>query len=241
MAQVNIAQLGAKDQVLSTDKFLIWPSSGTNASTLAYTTVGTLSASVATLVQGPVQTALSSSFIAKPTGPTSNNLLYYNGTEWVPTPTGPTGTIVESSLATGAVTEFKIATGAVTSAKIASSGIDAAKVTGPGLLPAGVLPSIDGAKITNATITNDKIAASKIAASNITGPSFLPTGVIPTNIDASKISGPGLLTTGVLPTIPVALVTGAYVSTKNVNNTITISTSAPAGGINGDIWIRVPA
>lgn len=137
-----------------------------------------------------------------------------NGVKW--------GQVVEAGIATGAVTEAKIATGAVTEAKI-----------GTGAVTSG--------KIANGTIVDEDINASAAIAL-----SKLATGALPTAITVASAN----IVNGTI--VADDLASDSVTTAKIVNNAVTnakldystvpqvtVSTSAPSGGKNGDVWIQV--
>jgi len=157
----------------------------------------------------------SSSFTRLAVG-SADQVLKTNGTDpsW--------GQVATGGIADDAVTSAKIATGAVGTSEIADSAVTSGKIA-------------DGA------IVNADINAS--AAIDL---SKLATGALPTGItvaSANIVNG-----TIVADDLASNAVTTAKITDANVTNAkldystvpqVTVSTSDPSGGKNGDIWVKV--
>ena len=159
------------------------------------------------------------------------------------------GQVATAGIADSAVNEDKIANGAVTTGKIANGAIlnediNASAAIALSKLATGALPTditVASANIVNGTIVNVDIATT--AAIDL---AKLATGALPTDItvaSANIVNG-----TIVADDLASNSVTTAKITDANVTNAkldystvpqMTVSTSDPTGGKNGDIWVKV--
>lgn len=149
------------------------------------------------------------------------------------------GAVNEDKLANNAVTSGKIANGAIVNEDINSSAAIALSKLATGALPTDI--TVASANIVNGTIVNEDINASAAIAL-----SKLATGALPTDItvaSANIVNG-----TIVADDLASNAVTTAKITDANVTNAkldystvpqMTVSTSDPSGGKNGDIWVKV--
>lgn len=149
------------------------------------------------------------------------------------------GAVNEDKLATGAVTTGKIANGAILNEDInASAAIDLSKL-GTGALPTSI--TVASANIVTGTIVDEDIATT--AAISL---AKLATGALPTDItvaSANIVNGTIIADDLASNSVTTAKITDSNVTNAKLDYTtvpqMTVSTSDPSGGKNGDIWVKV--
>ena len=151
--------------------------------------------------------------------------------------------VTAAKLASDSVTTAKIVNSNVTTEKIADSSVTSAKIaTGVALskLAAGALPTtitVASANIENGCIVNDDInGGAAIALSK------LNTGALPSAITVSSanIVSNTIVNADVNASAGIfaSKLAGVFTTASGANRTITISTAAPSGGSDGDIWFK---
>ena len=184
---------------------------------------------------------------------TANNVLAGNGTGTVnllaPGAAGQvlrsTGSVFASAALIAAdipsLDTAKITTGTFADARIPS--LDAGKIT-TGAFADARIPALDAGKTTTGTFADARIPS--LAASKITSGTFaiarIPTGTLGTQVALGNHTHAYLPLSG--GTVTGAILrsgVGAHVwhgAAGNSSGVITVSTAAPSGGANGDIWMR---
>ena len=148
------------------------------------------------------------------------------------------GQVPTAGIADDAVTAAKIAADAVGSSEIAANAVTATEIASDAVTTAKILDS----NVTTAKIADDAVTAAKIAAGAV-GSSELATDAVTTvkitdaNVTAGKLATDSVTT---------AKIAAAAVTNAKLNNgasgdvaLVTVSTSDPTGGKNGDIWVKV--
>lgn len=162
------------------------------------------------------------------------------------------GQVATNGIADDAVTAAKIAAGAVGASEIADGSVGTGELA-------------DNA-VTSAKIADNAVGTSEIADSAVTSAKIADGTIVDGDINASAAIALSKLATGALPTaITVAsanivngtivaedlasnAVTTVKITDANVTNAkldyttvpqMTVSTSDPSGGKNGDIWVKV--
>lgn len=152
------------------------------------------------------------------------------------------GQVNTAGIADDAITAAKILAGAVGSSEIANNAVGSDEIATDAVTTAKILDgAVTSAKILDGTIVNGDIATT--AAIDL---AKLATGALPTTItiaSANIVNG-----TIVADDLASNSVTTAKITDANVTNTkldystvpqMTVSTSDPTGGKNGDIWVKV--
>jgi len=186
----------------------------------------------------------------------TNSLEIYDGAAWQPTTSViGSGAIDGDKIASNAITTTKIDNNAVTAAKINTSAIGSGLVGGGG---SAISVNVDNSTVEISSnqiivkddgITQAKIAPAAIGVSEISSSiagnglsggsgSALSVGVdnttIEINTDNLRVKDLGITT---------AKIANANITNSKIDYTtvpqLTVSTSDPAGGKNGDIWVKV--
>lgn len=152
------------------------------------------------------------------------------------------GQVATAGIADDAVTSAKIAAGAVGASEIANGTVGTDELADSAVTSGKIADSaVTTGKIADGTIVNADINASAAIAL-----SKLATGALPTDItvaSANIVNG-----TIVADDLASNSVTTAKITDANVTNAkldystvpqMTVSTSDPSGGKNGDIWVKV--
>jgi hypothetical protein len=156
------------------------------------------------------------------------------------------GDVTEDFIGTGAVTNGKIGSRAVTKDKIALANdggvgtvnIDDGAVGTQQLAQLAVTPAIldtDAvitAKIKDANVTNPKLAADAVTTAKIADGNVTAAKIADATITGSKIA----VSTVALSNLDAA--TQAKLAAERTR-LITISSSSPSGGSDGDVWIKL--
>ena len=138
------------------------------------------------------------------------------------------GQVATAGIADDAVTSAKIAADAVGSSEIAANAVTATEIASDAVTTAKILDSnVTTAKIADANVTADKLASNSVTTAKITD----------ANVTAAKLASDSVTTAKILD---------ANVTNAKLNNgasgdvaLVTVSTSDPTGGKNGDIWVKV--
>jgi hypothetical protein len=135
------------------------------------------------------------------------------------------GQVAEAGIADLAVTEGKIANSAVTSGKIANDTIVDADIKSDAAialskLAIGALPT--AITVASANIVNGTIVEEDLANSAVTSAKIADLTIVAGDIAAAAVTN-AKLNNGASGDIPL----------------VTVSTSDPTGGKNGDIWVKV--
>jgi hypothetical protein len=145
------------------------------------------------------------------------------------------GQVATAGIADSAVTSAKIADGTIVDADINASAAITLTKLGTGALPTTV--TVASANLVDGTIVDADVNASAAIAL-----SKLATGALPTAITVASanlvdgtivnadVNASAAITSGKLA--------GVFTTASGANRTITISTSAPSGGSDGDIWFK---
>jgi hypothetical protein len=155
------------------------------------------------------------------------------------------GQVPTAGIADDAVTAAKIATDAVGSAEIAANAVTATEIASDAVTTAKIL---DGA-VTSGKILDGTIVDGDINASAAIALSKLATGALPTAItvaSANIVNGTIVAEDLASDSVTTAKILNANVTNAKINNgasgdvaLVTVSTSDPTGGKNGDIWVKV--
>lgn len=153
------------------------------------------------------------------------------------------GAVTEAKLATDSVTATKIAAGAVGASELASNAVETAKildlnVTTSKLADDAVTQAkIDAGAVGTTELANDAVTAAKIATA-VAGSGLAGGGgaALSVNVDASTIE----INSDTLR-VKDAGITNAKLNNGSSGDIplVTVSTSDPTGGKNGDIWVKV--
>ena len=147
------------------------------------------------------------------------------------------GQVATAGIADSAITSAKIADGAIVDADVnASAAIAKTKISGTAIT-AGDTGTVTSTMIADGTIVDADINASAAIAL-----SKLATGALPTAITVASAN----LVDGTIVNADVnasagitsGKLAGVFTTASGANRTITISTSAPSGGSDGDIWFK---
>ena len=151
-----------------------------------------------------------------------------------------TGSVGTDELAAGAVTDVKIGIGAVTGTKIANESIDSDHYVDRSIdavhIAAGAITSnelgtnsVGSAQIVTNAVTQTELGADSVAAVHIVN------GTVGTN----ELATSAVTSAKVNNTIPLTANTyGDATHDSRGGKKITISTSGPSGGSDGDIWLE---
>lgn len=147
------------------------------------------------------------------------------------------GQVATAGIADSAITSAKIADGTIVDADVnASAAIAKTKISGTAIT-AGDTGTVTSTMIADGTIVDADINASAAIAL-----SKLATGALPTAITVASAN----LVDGTIVNADVnasagitsGKLAGVFTTASGANRTITISTSAPSGGSDGDIWFK---
>ena len=147
------------------------------------------------------------------------------------------GQVATAGIADSAITSAKIADGTIVDADVnASAAIAKTKISGTAIT-AGDTGTVTSTMIADGTIVDADINASAAVAL-----SKLATGALPTAITVASAN----LVDGTIVNADVnasagitsGKLAGVFTTASGANRTITISTSAPSGGSDGDIWFK---
>ena len=147
------------------------------------------------------------------------------------------GQVATAGIADSAITSAKIADGTIVDADVnASAAIAKTKISGTAIT-AGDTGTVTSTMIADGTIVDADINASAAIAL-----SKLATGALPTAITVASAN----LVDGTIVNADVnasagitsGKLAGVFTTASGANRTITISTAAPTGGSDGDIWFK---
>lgn len=159
----------------------------------------------------------------------ANQVLKTNGTDpsW-----GQVGT---DGIADDAVTSAKIAADAVGSSEIAANAVTATEIASDAVTTAKILD----ANVTAAKLASDSVTTAKILDSNVTTAKIANDAVTAAKIATGAVGSDELASNAVTTAkITDANVTNAKLDYSTIPQ-VTVSTSDPSGGKNGDIWVKV--
>jgi hypothetical protein len=167
-----------------------------------------------------------------------------------------------ANIADSAITSGKIADGTIVNADINASAAIALSKLATGALPTSITIAsanlVDGtiveADIADSAVTSAKIADGTIVNADINASaaialSKLATGALPTDItvaSANIVNGTIVAEDLASNAVTTAKILDANVTNAKLNNgssgdipLVTVSTSDPSGGKNGDVWVKV--
>lgn len=172
---------------------------------------------------------------------TKGSLVTRTASTTVTLPAGTNGyTLVADSTATNGIVWQQIATAgigaqAVTDAQVSTTAAIALSKLATSALPAGIT-------ITSANITNDTIVDADINSAAAIALSKLATGALPAAITvaSANIISDTILNGDINSAANIAAtkLDGVFTTTSGNNKLITISSSSPSGGADGDIWFK---
>lgn len=162
------------------------------------------------------------------------------GVKWGQVATGgiTDGAVTEAKLATDAVTATKIAAGAVGASELASNAVETAKINDS---------AVTTAKINDAAVTAGKLATSAVETAKINDAAVTTAKIADVNVTTAKIADANVTAAKLASNaVETAKINDAAVTNAKLNNgssgdvaLVTVSTSDPTGGKNGDIWVKV--
>jgi hypothetical protein len=125
-------------------------------------------------------------------------------------PTGPTGEVTTAAM--NAAINTAAGTGAITEAKLATGSVTTIKI-------------VDG-NVTEGKLASNAVSAIKILDGSVTEGKLANLAITNAKISASAA-------------IAASKLVGVYIrSGATTNNTIHVSTAAPTGGADGDVWLK---
>jgi hypothetical protein len=162
------------------------------------------------------------------------------------------GQVATAAIADGAITTGKIADGTIVNADISGSAAIALSKLDTGALPTGIT-------VASANIVDGTIVEADLADSAVTSAKIADGTIVNADINASAAIALSKLATGALPTaitvasanlvdltIDTADIKAAAITKAKLNDgasgdipLVTVSTSDPSGGKNGDVWVKV--
>lgn len=148
------------------------------------------------------------------------------------------GQVATAGIADDAVTSAKIAADAVGSSEIAANAVTATEIASDAVTTAKILDSnVTTAKIADDAVTAAKIATGAVGSTELATDSVTTVKITDANVTAAKLASDSVTT---------AKIVDANVTNAKLNNgasgdvaLVTVSTSDPTGGKNGDIWVKV--
>lgn len=154
---------------------------------------------------------------------TRGSIVYQGASTFTELTIGSAGQVLKTNSAAnapewGQVPTAGIADDAVTTAKIAAGAVAATELASDAVTTAKILDSnVTTAKIADDAVTAAKIAAGAVGSSELANDSVTTIKIVNANITKAKLND------GSSGDIPL----------------VTVSTSDPSGGKNGDVWIKV--
>ena len=151
-----------------------------------------------------------------------------------------TGSVDTDELATDAVTNAKIATGAVDTDELAADAVTAAKIaTGAVDTDELAADAVTNAKIAAGAVDTDELAADAVTAAKIAANAVGSSEIATDAVGSSEIAAGAVGSSEVSTAIPLTANTyGDATHDSRGGKKITISTSGPSGGSDGDIWLE---
>ncbi len=150
------------------------------------------------------------------------------------------GQVATAGIADDAVTSAKIAADAVGSSEIAANAVTATEIASDAVTTAKILDS----NVTTAKIADTAVTTAKIADSAVTSAKIADGAIVNADVNASAAIAYSKL--ALSNSIVAGDITSSAVTNAKLNNgssgdipLVTVSTSDPTGGKNGDIWIKV--
>lgn len=150
------------------------------------------------------------------------------------------GQVATAGIADDAVTSAKIAADAVGSSEIAANAVTATEIASDAVTTAKILDS----NVTTAKIADSAVTEAKIADSAVTSAKIANGAIVNADVNASAAIAYSKL--ALSNSIVAGDITAAAITNAKLNNgssgdipLVTVSTSDPTGGKNGDIWIKV--
>ena len=161
-----------------------------------------------------------------------------------------TGTITATQMGTGSVDTDELATDAVTNAKIATGAVDTDELADYAVTTVKIATgAVDTDELAADAVTNAKIAAGAVdtteLADNSVTAAKIDSGAVGSSeiasgaVDTAELASGAVTSAKVDNTIPLTANTyGDSTHDSRGGKKITISTSGPSGGSNGDIWLE---
>lgn len=154
-------------------------------------------------------------------------------------------TVGTDSITDSAITSGKIADGAIVNADINASAAIALSKLATGALPTDI--TVASANIVNGTIVEADLADSAVTSAKIANGTIVAGDLADSAVATAKIADLAVTTAKIASdAVTTAKILDANVTNAKLNNgssgdipLVTVSTSDPSGGKNGDIWVKV--